>query len=759
MRRSLALWALAALVSLPATAGQHVRVVLDTSRSMRTNDAARLAVLSTLLLYDLADRERNLGDSFEVLSFASRLEWHPGDAPPTAVGTRVRARYGGREAFVAAVSGLAYDAERTYFYPGLAAAVADLQRSPAGADEVRSLVLVTDGVPEPATRDGELAAIRRDLTPRLGAAGIRLHVLAFGPEATRNQTFFDALVRGERGQPLGRVFVDADGSGLLATMADIFAQTFGYTRSVPQPLGPGGDLDLEGGMRAHRAAVVVSSTRPGSAPSLALVPPAGGSLNAPGGILGARTAGASYALSWVLSPYPGRYGVAAAPAAQAVVLRPSRVALAVAPLPPLTQARQVMARAPVRLQVVVRPVAGALGDPGPVDLSFQAHGPRLPAPEPGESPYAWSAARSAPPAGSVRATPVSRLFAIEAEFPRDPPAGATSYRGYLEVEARRGEALVGSLTGPQAYPVDVFPYLSIVPTPLAGDALPEGRRAPRPRALARGERACAAFTLTRAAGRLPHPGQPRFSLRAAIHASARAYDDQLAGALFTLDGERVAVEGDRGAPPHRWQQGLELDGDALLGEHRLCLQTGRPRAGDPGRPLELPLRMTLLESPYDGAEVIQPFVFRVLIDRPGVLDRFASWFPVACGVLGALWSLLVLGWKADLPRDLAYDIRREDALSAPPRPPSRFERLGGLGRLLALRPALRVVVPGEARTVAWVRPASADVFVLRPAPGVRVETLHGGPPPHGDGGYALEVRRRYRLSRGSDRYLLQLEYR
>jgi hypothetical protein len=761
MRRRLLACALGLLLSRPAWAGQHVRVVLDTSISMRTNDRARLAVLSTLLLYDLSDLERDLDDTFEVLTFDRRADWKgPSAAPPRGVGVRVPARYGARAAFVAAVSALPYDAGKTYFYPGLATAVADLQAAVSGAGDVRSIVLLTDGVPEPATRDAELALIRRELVPKLAPAGIRLYVLAFGPEATRNAGFFGGLVRDGGGRSLGRVFVDQDGSELLATMSEIFAQSFGYTRSAPQPLGPGAALDLEGGMRCERAAVVISSTSAAAVPSLVLAPPRGGSLNAPRGVVSARTVGAGYALTWALSPDPGRYAVSSTAAASRVaVLRPSRVSLEVRPLPPLTQARQLMARMPVRLQVVAKPAGGAVGDPGAVDLSFQAHGPRRPYAEPGQSPYLWSAQRAAPPAGSSRVVPEGRSFVIEAEFPRDPPAGESSYRGYLEVEARRGEASVGSLSDAQAYAVDVFPYLAIVPSPLAGDALPEGRRRPTPKALRRGELACTRFALTLAAGRLPHPAQPRFSLRAAIDGAARAYDEQLAGALLTLDGERVAIAGDPAAPPHRWQQGLELGAAALLGEHRLCVQMGRPRAGDPARPLELPLRLTLLESPYDGVPVVQPFIFRVLVDRPGLLDRLAAWITVGLGLLGALLSLLVLRSRSELPGDLAYDLRREDSLAPQHRTVQAFPRPGGLARLFLWPPARPVAVPGEGTTVAWVRPAASDLFELRPAPGVRLEPLSGEPTPRAGGCYSLEVRRPYRLARGRDRYRFQLEYR
>lgn len=765
MKRRLLLWALAALASLPAAAGQHVRVVLDTSGSMRSNDAPRLAILATLLLYDLADLERNLGDSFEVLPFEAALEWQdPNVPPPLAVGPRVSARFGARDVFVAQVSGLAYDARNTYFYPGLRAAIADLAGAPAGASDVRSLVLVTDGVPAEKTRDAELALVRQELQPRFEAAGIRLYVLAFGPEATSHPDFFEALVRGSRGQTLGRVFVDRDGSSLLETMSEIFAQSFGYTRSPAQALASGTQLDLEGGGKSQRAAVVVSSLLGGAIPSLALQPPAGGSLNAPGGVVGAATAGAGYALAWVLSPNPGRYGVSSDRApAEVAVLRPNRIALDVRPRPPLTQARQVMARSPIPWWVVAKPQGGAVGPPGPVELSFRTHGPLLPNFEPGSSPYAWSSATSAPPAGTAQTVPEGRVFPIEAEFPRDPAAGEASYRGYLEVEARWGEAVVGSLSGAQAYAVDVFPFLAIAPSPLAGDALPEGDRKRRPRALHRGERACSRFRLELREGRLPHPAQPRYSLRAVLDPSARSFGKELAGALLTLDGQPLAIDGDGAAAPLAWQGGVELQQAALLGEHEICLQVGRPKAGDAGKALELPLRWTLLESPYDSAGVVQPFVFRVWIDRPTAAERLGAWIGMGLAAFAALLALAVLRWRSELPRDLAYSLSREDAVGT--RPPGaltalHFDRPQGLVRLLPFSPSLGLLAPEEGRALGWIGPAKAEVFHFRPASGVRVETPEGQPfAAASRGRYTLEAHRYYRLVRGRDRFLLRMEYR
>ncbi len=760
--RLLACCAVAVAAGLPAAGSQHVRVVLDTSGSMATNDPPRLTILATLLLHDLADLGRNLGDSFEVLPFDPTAEWRdPAAAPPLAVGPRVRARFGARDALVAEISSLQYNARNTYFYPGLRAAITDLEQGTSR--DVRALVLVTDGVPVEATREAELALIQRELLPRLQTGGIRLYVLAFGPEATTHRAFFESLLGGHGQRAPGQLFVDRDGSELLATMSEIFAQGFGYTRSHPQALAGGSDLDLEGGGKAQRSAVVVSSPHGGAIPSLNLVPPAGGSVNAPGGVVGAATNGASYALTWALSPHPGRYRASSsAAAARVVVLRPSRLALEVQSSTPSTQARQVMARTPVPWLVVARPEGGT-GDPGPVNISFRTHGPRRTQPGPDASLYEWSSEAGAPAAGSDQSLPEGRSFPVEVSFPRDPQEGEASYRGYLEVEAWRGEARVGGLTGEKAYPVDVFPFLDITPSPLAGDALPAGDRKRRPRALRSGERGCALFHLRLTSGRLPHLKQPRYSLRATLDRSTQAFQGELAGALVTLDGKSLGVEGQASAVPYPWQLGQELSQADLLGEHAICLQVGRPKAGDPDKALELPLRLTLLESPYDSAPVIEPFTFRVWISPPTLVERIGPWlglaFAVLCGVLG----LAILRWRSSLPQDLAYALQRDEPGGSLPQATwaeLTFERPPGLARWLGLAPALPVLALGEGRPLAWVRPAKVELFHLQPADGVRVEDPTGQALATARGGrYTLEVHRGYRLLAGGERYLLRLEYR
>ena len=74
-----------ALAMFAASAGAqqvHVRVVLDLSQSMTTNDPGRMAILSTILLHDLVRANTSLGNTFEVIPFDLDWQWSDPSAPP-----------------------------------------------------------------------------------------------------------------------------------------------------------------------------------------------------------------------------------------------------------------------------------------------------------------------------------------------------------------------------------------------------------------------------------------------------------------------------------------------------------------------------------------------------------------------------------------------------------------------------------------------------------------------------------------------------
>lgn len=730
-------------------AGEHTRVVLDVSKSMNRTDPGGLARLSAVLLFDLAQPDLRLDDSFEILPFHPTGRWlRPEDPPPVAIGERIRPQSGRRDAFADQVSRLPYAAQWTYFYPGLAAATADLEAIP-GDQEVRTIVIVTDGLPEAPTRDAELSRIRSELMPRMASRGIRLFVLAFGNEAQGDRAFFDQLVAGPSGAALGEVFLDPNGSRLVESMIQLFTRAFGYSESPPRSL-PVTEIDLEGGATPDRAAVVIYRPLAGAAlPSLRLTAPpaAPRQPNLAGPLAGTRVSGASYALLWVLSPFAGLHRLDTDAAQGTVaVLRPTRVQLEVRPRGG-AGAFRAMARTPVPIEILLRSSGGA-GPPPEVALSFQTHGPREATLSGGAAArYVWEGRLLAPSAGPSKSTPEGRIFDAEVTFERDPASAEPFYAGHVEVWARRGLATVGALQGAQAVRVEVYPLLSVVAVP-GKDLARIGDRPPR--ALRQGESGCARFSLKLDVGRLPHPEKPIYALRAEIDGAVQT-SGPLAGASFTLDDFPLEIAGTAPAgtvPPADWSAGRALPLAALLGEHRVCVQVGQPVQHDEVE-VDLPLRFTLLESPYDGFPVVQPFILKALIARPSFLGRYGSLL-----VMGTAWlSLVAAAWylrdRPDLPGDLRFSLTQEGQ-----RPKLQvLERGPWWRRLLGLVEERPLVAGGQ--LLAWLRPSRDELFVLRPLPTVHVQTAAGA---SGRAAAEIEAGRFYRLETTQGVYVLRLEY-
>jgi len=750
MKRRLLVALLLVAVAMPAAAARHVRVVLDLSRSMRNNDPGRLAILSTLLLHDLARPNTTTGDTFEVIPFDLAWQWpNPAAPPPVSRQARIAAQSGRRADFARALLALPYDAKMTYFYPGIAAALEDLEQVNGGAYDIRTIVLITDGVPEAPTRDAELQHIRNELAPRLEQEGIRLYVLAFGGEADTNRDFFNSMVRSAQGTQLGDYFVDPHGTQLLSYMLEIFSRSFGYSRDTAHPLPGTSALDLELRTTPEQVAVTVFSARP-QPPQLRLTPPPGGSVNSAEGVQSAGVNGGSYSLAWVWSPNAGSYGFASDVSSGSVaVLRPTRLTLDIVPAPPHKQAERALAGTPFPLRVIVRSPTGAQGDPGPVDLSFRTFGPRVQ--KAGEPPsYEWDNPRSAPPAGPGVATPQGRTYDIVADFRENPKDPSKVYAGYLEVEARRGAAVVGARIGPRAHRVEVHPLLSISPLPLSDYASSN--------ALERGQQACAQFTFHLNAGRLPHTERPRYPIRAALIADPALLERELHEASFMLDGQTLEVEGKPGAQQGAWFKGRTLAPNELLGPHEVCVKIGKPAAGDLSRPLQLTVAATLLEDPYDEFRAVQPFTLKVLVSPPTFLERWRVVFlatMVLLGVGGLLWYLRD---RPAVPSDLGYAVGRED--STAPLASRDLDERPTLARLLGLTGESVVVAPGEDRALGRVRPVDAELYQLRPARGVHVEPVNGDEQVALNRGLAtLAVNCLYRLRSERGSYLFRLEYR
>lgn len=731
--------------AVPLAAADHMRVVLDVSTSMQKNDSGRLALLATALLHDLARPNTTLGDSFEVIPFDT--DWTgSGSVLPVSKRPPLAAVSGDRARFHDELLHLGYSTNATHYYPGLKRAIDDLTRLPGGTRDVRVVVLVTDGLPGQQFREQEKELIQKELLPLLATHHLRLYVIAFGPEAQGNRDFFDSLVRSPTGTSLGSVFVDLDGSRLLQNMLEIFGRSFGYAPDAHRPL-PIAALDLApGSSRPERVAVVISTPRPQPLSRLKLHPPTGGGdPNLDGSLETAATTEASYALQWLLAPDPGNYRLDTDVLNGAVaVLRPTRLELSVQPIPPAIQTKRVMANKPFPIGLLVKPASGA-GDPGPVTLKFREHGERS---KKSNQAYEWDKDWRAPVSSGSTVTPDGRIFEIRVEFPPDKEDPSRPYVGNLEAEVYRREALVGSLSGSTAHRIEVHPFLSLVPRPLDfTTATSLGRRG----------RACAPFQFD-LVGDLPHLEKPEYAARAELElADPKQLDRELYQATFTLDGYPIEPAGRPGPHSGDWYRGRTISRDQLLGSHEFCLYTGKPKDGDPAKPLPLILRLTLLESPYDDLQVIEPFTLKALIAPPGVFEK---WGVFLLGVLGLLLLLASLWhWRGypTIPEDLGYALAREDS----PLSPRSFAPPPLLARFFALVAERPLVIAGEEKPIAWVRPVDRELYQLRLPKGIELTngTADSAPSLDRKRRTTIAVRRSYRVAGPRGKYVLRLEYR
>ncbi len=422
-------------------ADNHIRVVLDISGSLTKTDPGRLAILSTILLYDLSRPNPTLGDSFKVIPFDEGRNWKWKNQPLESKRTAITVMPGEpRDKFVKALNSLKYNGHYTYFYPGLYRAIEDLKNIPENKSNVKTIILVTDGLPDKNTRKLEAQLIRDNLIPLIEKHKIQLYILAFGTEAYKNQEFFENMITSSDGlNRLGEFLIDEKGDDLLFHMIKIFSYNFGFTYETPKTLPNVRQLDLEGGLVPSRVAVIVySNNKYPVNPSLKLSPPPKGKLNTPDSVQTAKEKGGRYSLQWVLSPDKGKYGLKTNVSQGSVaILRPGNVQLQVLPAPPdSTQTDWALAGKKLHLKVLVKSLTGAKGDPGEIKLSYTPFGENIPDPL-GET--------MAPPPGSSQVRPEGRIYDIIVHFPKNPKNPQKDYVGYLQLQAHRGQALVGSL--------------------------------------------------------------------------------------------------------------------------------------------------------------------------------------------------------------------------------------------------------------------------------------------------------------------------
>jgi hypothetical protein len=737
VRRSVALVVLFWVSAGAAYSAEHVRVVLDLSGSLLANDRGRLAILSTILLRDLVNPNTTLGDTFEVLPFPEGWQWNdPNDPPPAANRDRIKADFRAPELFAREVRALRYKNNlQTYFYPGIKASVDDL-KSLGGPRDTRVIVLITDGVPPERFQERERELIQ-GLWPEMQSNGIYLYVLTFSEEATKNKAFFEeAMVPLVAGRRLGDVFVDADGRRLLTTMLRIFSQSFGYT--FEEPRSNPSQIDLEDGTSPDRVAVV-GLLKGSGALHLGLHTASGDPPNTDGDQRLGREIGASFVVSWVLSPDPGPHRVDVSdPAAEVVVLRPAPLILTVVPWKG-SEIHQAMAGREMSIGCLLKSPAGR--DPGPgIHLQYVPLGP-----EDSSGEAAWIENTFGPhrDPNSLIVAPEGRTYRLRLKFPENPDGRGLPYTGKVQVRALRGAAMVGSL--PRGHPMDVHPYLDLRPTPPSRMA--EGEP------LGRGDEGCAEFRID-VEGTLPKQLRIQAVLDKSVDPGIR--QDQLRAAVFTLDDSPLRFEDS--SPQHQegWFDGKELGGSDFGDSHRICVTAGRPRNTDKSPVLELSLRFSVLGDPYSEFVKIRPFTFQVQMRRPGPLEAMR---PLLSFVI-PLGLMAIFLWygrsRPDIPPDLQVAVAHARAPgSGSTQPLGKPWFLPYVLGFTAERP-IRIEDMG---TVAWVKPVTEDLFRLRVSR--KASLLDSTGERDATGGRrtaAVRVRDPYILKVDARKYRLQLLY-
>lgn len=736
-------WMCADAAAFQQRADRHIRVVLDTSISMRSNDPLRLAPLSTLLLHDLARVNTTLGDTFAVIPFHPNWQWASADqAAPTSVGAVITAGTD-RSRLQAALRRQAYDAKMTYYYPGLLKAVEELERFD-DPDDIRVAVIVTDGLPEEPTREAELNLIRTQLGPRMAQAGIQLYVLAFGPALSPG--FFAPLIPSSGGQ----ILHDGDGRQLPWHMAQIFSKSFGYQATTPQAYSSASQLDLAQGQQPAQVATLLFRNDP-APPGLKLQPPAGGQvITRPDLNTSGSEAKSSFSLQWTLTPDSGAYRLQSdARDSQVVVLRPAALTMSARPLQAQDDIGQTMAEVLMPMGILLRPPAGSQGDPGEVQLTFRSNGRRLSAPDPKDPGrrYEYQNDPQSPPAGERgEVIPEGRLYRIFPQF-RQPDENEEFYVGYVEVEARRGGVLVARLV----HPVEVYPRVAVSPTPQQRDAKSAGDKG----VLERGEQGCAVFQFEVREGWLPHPRQPSYTLRAFLQAPLQ---DAFFKANVFFNGLPLEVEGKPGDRPGRWYAGRSLSREELLGEHRICVQIGRPTNYDTRLAYGVQVGFLLGESPYQQfkSQVFEPFTLMARIAPPNAVQSIAQWLlPLLMLLMLALWWYS--RFRPRLPEDLMVALGAPQSPQAIARQPLGHPTLAS--RLLGLIRERPVSTGGNGPTLGWLRPDGDQLYGFRPAAGVQVRSAAGAKLQHHGSLALISVARDYRITTKDREFLFRLEYK
>ncbi|HEX8032530.1 MAG TPA: vWA domain-containing protein, partial [Ktedonobacterales bacterium] len=166
-------------------AGHVTAIVLDMSGSMAQNDPAGLRCSATNAYIDLSGPGDfigivgldNAGATGGPQNFGPAQVW----APPAEMST-VAARTALRDT-IAAKSRNCQPDQSTPTYDALNQALKMLTTATASNTRTGSVILLTDGVPEP-NPNGQIAAIKNDLVPQFKSHGFQVDTVALGSDQT-----------------------------------------------------------------------------------------------------------------------------------------------------------------------------------------------------------------------------------------------------------------------------------------------------------------------------------------------------------------------------------------------------------------------------------------------------------------------------------------------------------------------------------------------------------------------------------------------
>ncbi len=738
---------LAAAATMAAAPERHVRIVLDTSQSMRgtrsepANDPSGLALISTAMFYDLAGFELGVDGTFKLRTFdAGSGSGCPSSVPKTATGDWITVNHKTRDSFISKVLGLRYDAPCTYFYPYLAEAARDLETTRSGDDVKRIVVLITDGLTEAPTR-AEEERLLGELAPRYRNSHIDLYVLAFGPTARANADQFQRIFGlGTSGGTGGEALADPGGRDLVENMIKIFKDAFAYQSEVVS----GDKLDLAGGTR-RRAVAVLAQYDPAVEPAFEVVAPAGArgsngrytAVGRPVPDVTPKGSGhpISYGIEWVVGPALGEHSFVprGARPRQVAILRPINVMIRIEPAPP-APSQVAMVDAPMRLNVVVSPADGGKGDPGPVTIQFRALAVKTADGYEYTPSSDWlpSAGGGGFVSGKGRTYEIQPVFAKSAAFSKPPRDGKPYYDGYIEARAQVDGNDVAST--PNAHQVRIYPWLSLRPDPESKAAAHGSDKT-----LEGGQTGCADFA---------------FHLEGAAQNTDYTLSAKVGRADLTgpLGGAEVSFDG---SPVKAWENGRKV-GHNALGAHnfRACVTTPRRTAG--GKDLKIPIHFALWQAeddPYKQLDVVKPFLLVANIEPAGFLQRWNSLLLLLFTllILALLyWLLNRIGFPDDLRTAVAAGPEAREMQAAPPSDPGLIGHVTGGG-------ARPVFSADGGREIGMLVPLQQDLYTFRPNQECReLASRQGGAwveaAQNGDGEFEILARRLYRVRDTQGKY-------